>query len=334
MKTTTAQTETQHTLPALRNDNQTQAAAQNELPLTVSALICTRNRAGSIARAARSVLENADAQTELIIVDQSADEATAEALAPFRSDSRLRYLRVTTQGKSAAVNAGVAAAKNEIIVMTDDDCVALSGWAAAHAQVFRDNPQVACAFGNVLPPEYDAKDGFTPVYQIKQDSVCRSMNQKLRARGIGANMAIRRSVALRIGGFDTELGPGSQFRACEDGDFAARCLLAGFYLYETQGSAVIHYGFRTWAEGRQLTRDAFLGIGAAYIKPLKCGKFSVIPLLAYEFWTYALYPSLRATLTLRKPLNWQRVLCFLRGATRGLLAPVDRKTLLYRPKNS
>lgn len=334
MKTTTAQPQAQTgAMTERRENNSMQTASQNETPLSVSALICTRNREGSIARAARSVLDNADSETELIIVDQSGNDLTADALAPLRLDSRLRYIRTDTLGKSAAVNIGIEAAKNEIIVMTDDDCVTLPGWTTAHSQVFRDNPNVVVAYGNVLPPEFDAKDGFTPVYQIKQDSVCHNMAQKLRARGIGANMAIRRDIALQIGGFDTELGPGARFRACEDGDFAVRCLLAGYYTFETQGSSVIHYGFRTWAEGRQLTRDAFLGIGAAYIKPLKCGKLSVLPLLAYEFWTYALYPSLRATLTLRKPLNWQRVLCFLRGATRGLFAPVDGKRLLYRPKN-
>ena len=334
MKTTTAQPEMQtNTLAERREDNSMQKAAQNEPPLSVSVLICTRNREGSIARAARSVLDNANAQTELLIVDQSGNDLTADALAPLRLDSRLRYIRTGTMGKSAAVNIGIEAAKNEIIVMTDDDCAALPDWADAHARAFRDNPNVAVAFGNVLPPEFDAKDGFTPVYQIKKDFISHNIGQKLRARGIGANMAIRRDVALQLGGFDTELGPGASFRACEDGDFAARCLLAGYYLYETQASAVIHYGFRTWAEGRQLTRDAFLGIGAAYIKPLKCGKFAVLPLLAYEFWTYALYPSLRATLTLRKPLNWKRVVFFLLGVARGLRTPVDRKRLLYRPQN-
>ncbi len=331
MKTTTAQPPAQD---ETREHNSMQALAQKELPLAVSALICTRNREGSILKAARSVLDNADASAELIVIDQSGSDRTEEALAPLMTDSRLRYIRTATQGKSAAVNLGIETAKNPIIVMTDDDCEALPDWADAHVRAFRENPKVAVAFGNVLPPEFDAKDGFTPVYQITQDSVCYNMNQKLRARGIGANMAIRRDVALALGGFDTELGPGARFRACEDGDFAARCLLAGHYAFETQASAVIHYGFRTWAEGRQLTRDAFLGIGAAYIKPLKCGKFAVVPLLAYEFWTYALYPSLRATLTLRKPLNWQRVIFFARGVVRGLAAPVDRKTLLYRPKNS
>ena len=336
METTTAQAGAQATaLPGLRDDNQTQEATGKieTLPLSVSALICTRNRPASIATAVRSVLTHADPNLELLVVDQSATEETARVLAPFLSDPRLRYIRTTTQGKSAAVNIGIEAARNEIIVMTDDDCEARPGWTAAHAAAFRDNPNVAVAYGNVLPPEFDAKEGFTPDYLIERDSVSRNIWHKLRARGIGANMAIRRDMARKLGGFDAELGPGSRFPACEDGDFAVRCLLSGYFAYETSGSAVTHHGFRTWEEGRQLTRDAFLGIGAAYVKPLKCGRMAVLPLLLYEFWAYALFPSLRATVTFRKPLNWQRVVHFLRGVAHGLRSPVDRKTLLYRPKN-
>ena len=335
MKTTTAPPHAQKDAMAeRREDNLIKTAPQNELPLSVSALICTRNRAGSIAVAVGSVLANTGGQMELIVVDQSPGEETAAALAPFLSDPRLRYIRTATVGLSIARNIALREARYSICAFTDDDCEALPGWAASHAQAFQDNPNVAVSYGNVIAAEYNSTAGFTQGYLIKQDFLGVTIRHKLKARGIGANMAIRRDMALQIGGFDTELGVGARLPSCEDGDFAVRCLLAGYYIYETQGSVVIHHGFRTWAEGRQLTRDAFVGIGAAYIKPLKCGKFDVLPLLAYEFWTYALRPSLQATLALRKPLNWQRVLCFLRGVARGLASPVDGKTLLYRPKNA
>ena len=257
-------------------------------------------------------------------------------VAPFLNDSRLRYLRTPTQGKCHALNIGIAAARNEIVVITDDDCEVLPDWSLAHVQAFHDNPRVAVTFGNVLALDYDTKAGFTPVYLRTNDFLCRNVWQKLYARGIGANMALSRKAWREIGGFDPELGPGGRFPACEDGDFAVRCLLAGHYVFETSHSTVTHFGFRTWDQGRQLTRDAFYGIGAAYIKPLKCGHLSVLPLLAYEFVRYALYPSLAATLGWRpgKPTNWQRVHFFMRGILRGLRVPVNRTNMTYLPRTN
>ena len=333
MKTSLAQDATpQPATPDLGLDNQKVEAMS--LPLAVSTLICTRNREDSIANAVRSVLACTYADMELIVVDQSTSDATKTALAPFLNDSRLRYIRSAMRGKSNALNVGIRAATHEIIVITDDDCEVEPNWPLAHAQVFRDNPEVAITYGNVLARAYDQSEGFTPVYVVKKDFLCRSVWQKLIARGIGANMAIRREAFLRVGGFDASLGPGGRFAACEDGDYTVRCLLAGYQVYETGGSTVMHYGFRTWEQGRQLTRDAFLGIGAAYIKPIKCGRLSVVPLLVFEFLRYALFPSLWATITFRKPTNWQRVHFFLRGMMRGLRVPADRATLLYRPESA
>jgi len=113
---------------------------------------------------------------------------------------------------------------------------------------------------------------------------------KNQARGIGAGMAARRAEAVTLGGFDEMLGPGAPFPACEDGDLAVRALLAGFQVYETAKTSVTHFGFRTWAEGRELSRRDWLGIGAAYVKPLKCGRWAFVSVPAHELWQWTILP--------------------------------------------
>ena len=330
MTTSLAQAAAQLASPALGLENQTAKLA--ELPVAVSVLICTRNRESSIAAAVGSVLACGYANIELVVVDQSTSDATQDALTAFRNDTRLHYIRSAMQGKSNALNVGVRAATHEIVAITDDDCEVEPDWLLAHIQLFQENPQLAITFGNVLAAEYDHTVGFTPVYVVEKNFLCRDMRGKRIARGIGANMAIRKEAFLRVGGFDASLGPGGRFVACEDGDYTVRCLLAGYQVYETVGSTVMHFGFRTWEQGRKLTRDAFFGIGAAYIKPIKCGRFSVISLLIYEFMRFALLPSLEATLKNKKPKNWNRVNFCLQGIVHGLRVPVDHTTLLYRPE--
>ncbi len=299
-------------------------------PLTFCALVCTRDRASSAVRAVRSILRSDSICSELIVVDQSDDQSTENALRPLLKDPRLRYIRSSTKGKGRALNVGLAEATGEIVAITDDDCEVGEGWPRHHLDIFAKHPQVAISFGNVLAAEHDRGKGFIPTYTSKHDRLCRNIWDKLPARGIGANMAVRREVVLELGGFDPALGPGGKFFACVDGDMTVRCLLEGYHVYESKESHVRHSGFRDWEEGRALTRGAWFGIGAAFVKPLKCGRWSALPVFLYEFLWGALWPFVWATVTFRRHKGWLRVLSFLQGALQGLRAPVDPDKILYR----
>lgn len=306
------------------------ATVPDARPLTVSALVCTSGRGDSVVETVRSILRPDSPCLELLIIDQSDDDRTEAALEPFREDARLRYIRTTTKGKGVALNLGVEEAQGDIIAITDDDCKVDESWPVGLVEVFRAHPQVGVVYGNVLAVEYDREKGYIPAYLVRGETLCRNIWHKLKARGIGANMAVRRTLVLEVGGFDPELGPGGKFFACVDGDMTVRCLLEGHYVYETPHSTVYHYGFRTWEQSRKLTHNAFYGIGAAYIKPLRCGRWDVIPLLLYEFLRYALWPSLAATFTFQRPTNWQRVFSLLRGVSHGWRTPMDCGALRYK----
>ncbi len=303
-------------------------------PLSVSALVCTRDRADSVVGTVRSILQTDSVCIELLVVDQSTGQSTEDALRPLFDDPRLRYIRSESKGKGRALNVGLAEASGDIVAITDDDCEVGEGWPRHHLDVFARHPHVAVSFGNVLSVEHDREKGFIPDYVLTRDRLCKNVWDKLAARGIGANMAVRREVALKIGGFDPALGPGGEFHACVDGDMTVRCLLQGYHVYETKQSSVHHLGFRDWEQGRALTRAAWFGIGAAYVKPLKCGRWEALPVFLYEFAWGALWPFLWATLTFRRPKGWLRVVSFLRGALRGWRAPVDRDNVLYRTLGS
>src|SRR5437868_14968070 len=58
----------------------------------LSVIISTRNRPEKLRRAVASVLENSVSNFELIVVDQSTDQLSAEFMATF-GDDRIRYLR-------------------------------------------------------------------------------------------------------------------------------------------------------------------------------------------------------------------------------------------------
>lgn len=297
----------------------------------LAVLICTRNRGDSLTAAVASTLASACPNFEVVVVDQSTNDDTARAIAPFLADPRLRYVRTDTVGVSRARNLGLAATHADIVAITDDDCTVPPDWLPLMAAVFAEHPPVVLAFCNVEAAPHDELTGFVPGYHRTQPVLVTGIRGKCKARGMGAGMAVRREEILALGGFDEMLGPGAAFPACEEGDLAVRALLGGHAVYETNTVAVRHAGFRTWAEGRELSRRDWLGIGAAYAKPLKCGRWrcAVVPL--YEFGRYALWPPFADLLRGRKPRSASRILAFMQGFWRGLQTPVNCQTLLFRP---
>jgi glycosyltransferase involved in cell wall biosynthesis len=271
-----------------------------------------------------SILANTHPNFELVVVDQSKSNETREALRPFSTDPRLRYLKSATVGKGCALNAGLRETRGAVVAITDDDCAVPTDWLETFASIFVAHAKVAVAFCCVEAGEHDRKAGFIPDYVRTGDRVLTSMHDARNVQGMGAGIAVRRSMIEEIGGFDPMLGPGSRFPSGDDRDVAIRALLAGYHIYETSSIVVKHFGFRTWQQGRQLARRDFLAIGAAYSKFLKCGHIELAYIPAYEFTKYALWPPIRDLLHLRQPRGMVRITAFLEGFIEGVRTPLDK----------
>lgn len=297
--------------------------------MTISAVVCTRNRGVSAAATIASILANTHPNFEVILVDQSTNQETEEAVRGFRTDPRFRYLRSATKGLGRARNIGLAQAQSAIVVFTDDDCTVPEDWLAVMDATFADAPRVTVAFCNVAAAPHDTTQGFIPAYMRKDSKLVCTFWDKCRARGIGAGIAVRRKEVLALGGFDEELGAGAHFPSCEDGDLAMRVLAQGQWVYETNKVAVLHYGFRAWEEGKELTKRDWIGIGAAYAKPLLCGHWGALVVVLYEALVMGLLVPLSLLLQLRKPQGLRRLIYFGIGFWQGWCTPIDREKMLF-----
>jgi glycosyltransferase involved in cell wall biosynthesis len=298
-------------------------------PQLISALVCTYGRGRLVVDTVSSILANTHPNFELVVVDQSKDDRTLEALESFCSDPRLTYLRSTTIGKGDALNEGLRATKGSTIAITDDDCTVPPNWLETFGSIFAMHPKVAVAFCCVEAGEHDRAAGFVPDFVRSGERMLTTMHDARHVRGLGAGIAVRRDMIKEIGGFDPMLGPGSRFHDCDDRDIAIRALLARYHVYETSKIAVKHFGFRSWQQGQQLARRNFLGIGAAYSKFLKCGRIQLMYIPAREFIRYALWPPIRDVLHLRQPRGIVRITAFAEGFLDGLRTPVDRATMIF-----
>lgn len=299
---------------------------------SASVVIATRNRGAAVVGAIESIVRNENLELttnfEVIIVDQSDDEASERAVAPYLRPPRVQYLRTLSRGLGAARNVGVAAASSEMVAFIDDDCAAMPNWLGELRHALDLDARIGIVFGSVTEGPHDRDAGFIPSYAPVGSFLARSLAEKHRVEGIGACMALRKSVWVALGGFDSQLGAGSRFHSAEELDFVIRALEGGFWVHETNRADVIHMGFRPNARKSALAYEYCFGIGAVYAKHLKCGRWEVLGPLLQLARRWALgSPVVQYG---KPPDKTPRLRGFLHGAVLGCRTPVNRHAVLYR----
>jgi GT2 family glycosyltransferase len=218
----------------------------------ISIIVCTHERPADLERCLAALAPAAAQGHEIIVVDNAPRSArTAEVAARFP----YRYMVEPRQGLDHARNCGLRAAAHPIVAYTDDDAAPDPQWASAIAAPFAD-PQVGCTTGLVLPLELEsaAQEQFE-VYCSGRRSFTRQTfaapatpPSTAGVAGMGANMALRRELALGIGGFDPRLDGGQPTRSGGDTDMYARVLDAGASIVYTPDALVWHRHRRELAE--------------------------------------------------------------------------------------
>lgn len=93
---------------------------ENQNPL-VSVIIPTYNRANSLERAIKSVINQTYKNLEIIVVDDNSTDNTEEIVKSF-SDDRIKYVRhFQNKGSSSARNTGIKNSQGEFIAFLDSD---------------------------------------------------------------------------------------------------------------------------------------------------------------------------------------------------------------------
>lgn len=105
----------------------------------VTVVIPAYNRAWSLAEAVDSVLSQEFRDFELIVVDDGSADGTPQLLGGY--GEAIRVLRRENQGVSASRNAGIAAARGELIAFLDSDDLWLPGKLRRQVEFFASHPE-------------------------------------------------------------------------------------------------------------------------------------------------------------------------------------------------
>jgi glucosyl-dolichyl phosphate glucuronosyltransferase len=198
--------------------------------INYSILVCTYNRCNYLKETIESIIEAIGKREdcELIIIDNNSTDQTSEIVESFSSFSSLKYYLETKQGLSHARNRGMREAKGEVLVYLDDDIELPKHYFEVCDQIFQD-PDIAISGGKVLPHKVNIPHWLPKKYYFLVSIFDEGNEPKHIAYLMGANFAIRRSIALQIGKFNTNLGrKGSNLAGGEEIDYLNRAKQLGF----------------------------------------------------------------------------------------------------------
>jgi glycosyltransferase involved in cell wall biosynthesis len=210
---------------------------------TASILVPTLPATAYLDVALASVAPQARAcDAEVIVVCDGPDEATA-ALA--RSHGATVVTLERRGGVNATRNAGIGAARSDLIVLIDDDVEAPPGWLAALLEGARSNPEYE-VFGGPIRARLEGG----PRGCGRERAPITTLDEGAEDRDVplvwGANMAIRRSAFERLGRFD-----GSLSGRGDEEQWELRYRAAG---------GRIRYLARAGLDHRRTAEDARLGV--------------------------------------------------------------------------
>jgi len=229
----------------------------------ITVAIATMGRASALARCVRALINGDTLPADIVIVDQSPDDATEHMVRQVASSRAVRvdYVRQARLGLAASRNAAIAASTKPIVAFTDDDCVPDPEWLTSIVAVLDTEPDVDVVTGRILPLGPD-QPGLHAVSSRRSVIPARVHGRALPwAVGSGANIAASRVWLNRVGGFNERLGAGSAGRSAEDVDLLYRLLVAGATVRYEPAAIVLHE--RKDQAGWLATRSSYgYGMGA------------------------------------------------------------------------
>lgn len=208
-----------------------------EASLTVSLVICTRDRPDLLSRCLHAISRLDPAPDELLVVDNTPGLEVVRSLA---NEWGARYIVEPVPGLSRARNRGFSEITSDIAAYIDDDAEADPDWLGTLMEHFAD-PLVAAVTGETIgSPELRDYFRRQPARYVGNHAPLWFEMAAFGGLGFGTNMAIRRSAVPFPKLFDERLGRGAPIRLAEESYAFASLLACGFRAVHVPCAFVLH----------------------------------------------------------------------------------------------
>ena len=247
-------------------DDPTSSTGQSSLPPT-SLILCSRNRPELLTDLVESILQGEEVPTELLIIDDSDDchEDLSRLRTPRPCEIRYRWNR--SRGLGRANNTGLAEARYDLIVFTQDDVLVSPTWFGVLVRRLIESGPGAVVTGRILSGEAEVETGFAP--STEESEELRVFEGRIGQDVLFLqNFACYQSQCTEIGGFDPWLGPGTPFPSAEDNEFGYRLLKAGYRIVYEPRAVTTHRAWRSQEDQISLNWNYGRGQGGFFGKHL------------------------------------------------------------------
>ncbi|MEO5967048.1 MAG: glycosyltransferase [Ferruginibacter sp.] len=177
----------------------------------VSVVICARDEAGNLARNLPGSLVQAYKTThEVIVVNDNSFDDSKYLLEEFKKDfKQLQVVELTQEaqmipGKKFPLSVGIKTAKNEIVLLTDADCIPASeNWIETMQSAYVENKEIVLGYG-----AYEKSKGVLNKL-IRWETFHTALQYMSYAiagipyMGVGRNLSYKKTVFFRHKGFSS-----------------------------------------------------------------------------------------------------------------------------------
>jgi len=296
------------------------------MKLNLSVVICTYNRASSLARALLSLAKQSYKEFEVVIIDGGSTDGTKQVAEEFMSRLRIKFYVLREKELAKVRDLGWRKARGELVSWIDDDVVASPNWAKSIIEIFRDSKIGGVSGPTIIPSKilkqrdvffFYNKRGFSGllgrfwnrvfleggskevgrVFRSGAWSPGSNFRSCLRLRGLidvdyleACNMTVRRDLVKRVGGFDFDYRGVAEW--CEL-DLAQKVKALGYRLIFSTKVRVDHFvsqgGVYTRRNDARERMENFLRYYFRFIYQPKWGhiwRFGLYLFFLNGYWVY------------------------------------------------
>ena len=218
--------------------------------MSITVIVCTYNRCDAVIKALDSIAVQVlppSVEWDVLIVDNNSTDNTRQVVENYclQNPSRFSYVFEKKQGLSNARNTGIEKARGNVLAFTDDDAIVGPEWLQNLTSSLLSG-ECAAAGGRIVPVWPAA----VPKWLSHQDLVTLGPfggfdlgpePKPLTRSFYGGNMAVRRDVVEKYGGFRADLGRSStNLMGREDIEIANRLIAAGEKLRYEPNAVIWH----------------------------------------------------------------------------------------------